>query len=119
MVLWFLFFFFSSRRGHTSGALVTGVQTCALPIFGRFPCAGTVRRTRDGVERERCRADTCSAGPGGRARAAGLCPRRHGRRCGGPAAHHGTRIDRAVAVPASRTRPLDRASCREKVWQSV
>src|SRR3546814_10276994 len=27
------FFFFSSRRRHTSGALVTGVQTCALPIF--------------------------------------------------------------------------------------
>src|SRR3546814_2016731 len=26
------FFFFSSRRRHTSGALVTGVQTCALPI---------------------------------------------------------------------------------------
>src|SRR3546814_10001855 len=26
-------FFFSSRRRHTSGALVTGVQTCALPIF--------------------------------------------------------------------------------------
>src|SRR3546814_9821379 len=27
-----VFFFFSSRRRHTSGALVTGVQTCALPI---------------------------------------------------------------------------------------
>src|SRR3546814_3634401 len=27
-----LVFFFSSRRRHTSGALVTGVQTCALPI---------------------------------------------------------------------------------------
>src|SRR3546814_6019354 len=26
-------FFFSSRRRHTSFALVTGVQTCALPIF--------------------------------------------------------------------------------------
>src|SRR3546814_13260760 len=26
-------FFFSSRRRHTSGALVTGVQTCALPIY--------------------------------------------------------------------------------------
>src|SRR3546814_3421581 len=28
-----LFFFFSSRRRHTRCALVTGVQTCALPIF--------------------------------------------------------------------------------------
>src|SRR3546814_7859395 len=26
-------FFFSSRRRHTSCALVTGVQTCALPIW--------------------------------------------------------------------------------------
>src|SRR3546814_5662580 len=30
-----VFFFFSSRRRHTRCALVTGVQTCALPIF--FP----------------------------------------------------------------------------------
>src|SRR3546814_7534235 len=28
-----LSFFFSSRRRHTRCALVTGVQTCALPIF--------------------------------------------------------------------------------------
>src|SRR3546814_7192451 len=27
-------FFFSSRRRHTRCALVTGVQTCALPISG-------------------------------------------------------------------------------------
>src|SRR3546814_1059771 len=32
-VLLFVFFFFSSRRRHTRCALVTGVQTCALPIF--------------------------------------------------------------------------------------
>src|SRR3546814_2860414 len=31
----FGFFFFSSRRRHTRCALVTEVQTCALPIF--FP----------------------------------------------------------------------------------
>src|SRR3546814_18599606 len=30
----FFVFFFSSRRLHTSCALVTGVQTCALPISG-------------------------------------------------------------------------------------
>src|SRR3546814_2682803 len=28
-----LFFFFSGRRRHTRCALVTGVQTCALPIL--------------------------------------------------------------------------------------
>src|SRR3546814_5774793 len=35
-----LFFFFSSRRRHTRCALVTGVQTCALPISNRKlpPC---------------------------------------------------------------------------------
>src|SRR3546814_3827261 len=30
--LYVIFFFFSSRRRHTRCALVTGVQTCALPI---------------------------------------------------------------------------------------
>src|SRR3546814_19433754 len=30
-----MFFFFSSRRRHTRCALVTGVQTCALPISDR------------------------------------------------------------------------------------
>src|SRR3546814_8738998 len=30
-----LYFFFSSRRRHTRCALVTGVQTCALPISDR------------------------------------------------------------------------------------
>src|SRR3546814_2862574 len=41
-------FFFSSRRRHTSCALVTGVQTCALPILlisaaakGAFPDTAT------------------------------------------------------------------------------
>src|SRR3546814_1316274 len=31
-----MFFFFSSRRRHTRCALVTGVQTCALPIYGNL-----------------------------------------------------------------------------------
>src|SRR3546814_1008421 len=32
-ILSFVLFFFTSRRRHTRCALVTGVQTCALPIF--------------------------------------------------------------------------------------
>src|SRR3546814_5171619 len=32
MLSYFIVFFFSSRRRHTRCALVTGVQTCALPI---------------------------------------------------------------------------------------
>src|SRR3546814_3754715 len=33
MIVLFFLFFFSSRRRHTRCALVTGVQTCALPIL--------------------------------------------------------------------------------------
>src|SRR3546814_10996787 len=33
MGVYFVCFFFSSRRRHTRCALVTGVQTCALPIL--------------------------------------------------------------------------------------
>src|SRR3546814_4443316 len=32
-IVFLIFFFFSSRRRHTRCALVTGVQTCALPIL--------------------------------------------------------------------------------------
>src|SRR3546814_4457245 len=32
LLVLYLLFFFSSRRRHTRCALVTGVQTCALPI---------------------------------------------------------------------------------------
>src|SRR3546814_7967104 len=32
-ILFVVVFFFSSRRRHTICALVTGVQTCALPIY--------------------------------------------------------------------------------------
>src|SRR3546814_7710071 len=38
-------FFFSSRRRHTRCALVTGVQTCALPISRR---PGTPAASMDG-----------------------------------------------------------------------
>src|SRR3546814_15554658 len=40
LLLLFLSFFFSSRRRHTRCALVTGVQTCALPI-----CVGSGKGT--------------------------------------------------------------------------
>src|SRR3546814_4161549 len=44
-----VFFFFSSRRRHTRCALVTGVQTCALPISpcrASFPLLQGPRRCR-------------------------------------------------------------------------
>src|SRR3546814_4982981 len=59
----FFFFFFSSRRRHTSCALVTGVQTCALPIFprggdrarGGARSARADRHQRPGGADRRCR----------------------------------------------------------------
>src|SRR3546814_16707057 len=35
-----MYFFFSSRRRHTRCALVTGVQTCALPIYDAVVALG-------------------------------------------------------------------------------
>src|SRR3546814_4147542 len=37
-----LCFFFSSRRRHTRCALVTGVQTCALPILAQIITYGSM-----------------------------------------------------------------------------
>src|SRR3546814_4421036 len=48
-----LLFFFSSRRRHTRCALVTGVQTCALPIY------------RDGNKQAEWRTDPARAVLGG------------------------------------------------------
>src|SRR3546814_232888 len=46
-------FFFSSRRRHTSCALVTGVQTCALPIYFErahlIGAAAAVARSAPGI----------------------------------------------------------------------
>src|SRR3546814_9822467 len=47
----FYVFFFSSRRRHTRCALVTGVQTCALPICRQdhsspYPLSGSNRRSQ-------------------------------------------------------------------------
>src|SRR3546814_2412949 len=55
MYLTLVFFFFASRRRHTRCALVTGVQTCALPIsYDAFSQRGTkcviMDAERDGFE---------------------------------------------------------------------
>src|SRR3546814_7696071 len=47
-VRWGVGFFFSSRRRHTRGALVTGVQTCALPICRPRRCARSWARGAGG-----------------------------------------------------------------------
>src|SRR3546814_9293108 len=45
-----VFFFCSSRRRHTRCALVTGVQTCALPISGGNAVNYMIRSNLEGVE---------------------------------------------------------------------
>src|SRR3546814_10963256 len=61
------FLFFSSRRRHTICALVTGVQTCALPIYtlpapiphAPWPTASRhVRRAPIARDTSRCRRST-------------------------------------------------------------
>src|SRR3546814_4883499 len=52
------FFFFSSRRRHTRCALVTGVQTCALPIYREG------KAQQEGIDRD----DAEIAAPAGEAR---------------------------------------------------
>src|SRR3546814_334152 len=57
--LFIIFFFFSSRRRHTRCALVTGVQTCALPILQRAGARSTEKHLRyierDGITRDGAR----------------------------------------------------------------
>src|SRR3546814_2244342 len=47
---WIFFFFFSSRRRHTSCALVTGVQTCALPISPGIKRGGVLNIVRHDLD---------------------------------------------------------------------
>src|SRR3546814_8539051 len=82
-----LFFFLSSRR-HTRCALVTGVQTCALPISfpgARTPCGQSrqcahyadIKGAWDGQNNRTWRRVLCGGRPGGDAR---VVPRCAGRR---------------------------------------
>src|SRR3546814_8761534 len=64
-----LLLFFSSRRRHTRCALVTGVQTCALPILKMCAHARRLERlwraTKDGAANE-TQLRTLRARAGGR-----------------------------------------------------
>src|SRR3546814_7851329 len=55
----FVVFFFSSRRRHTRCALVTGVQTCALPICASMSVTASRRSARSSRRRAPGRI-TCS-----------------------------------------------------------
>src|SRR3546814_3980877 len=106
-----MFFFFSSRRRHTRCALVTGVQTCALPI-----CAVDAETARDVARwrkaaRERLFA-TRRTIPGDERRAVAQLIAQG--------------LDRIVANLSDPVvsvywpiREIGRASCRERVCQYV
>src|SRR3546814_13736987 len=103
----FYFFFFSSRRRHTRCALVTGVQTCALPIC-----------VRD-VPVDVCR-DHAGAGRGWLCRAHEVL--------GDPVAvivvaSAGLRADLSLGLErrglAASAWQIGRESWRERVWQYV
>src|SRR3546814_12683452 len=85
----YVLFFFSSRRRHTRCALVTGVQTCALPISAPCPCAPARRpQARQGTPGcsapSRCPCAALLSGPAccSRSRARRRGPR-HGPWCAG------------------------------------
>src|SRR3546814_5016796 len=80
--------FFSSRRRHTSCALVAGVQTCAIPIWHLY---GDDRRGVAGLTGPEGREERGGAGQSGGGRENGVPPAdgRVGRPAGiGPVAGH-------------------------------
>src|SRR3546814_7617606 len=102
-LLWFLFV--SSRRRHTRCALVTGVQTCALPIcYLAFPETQT----------------------GALSAAFTMCARPPHSDCviDGDMFYLGSQAIRIADIDTPETHPprceqIGRASCRERVGQDV
>src|SRR3546814_20554924 len=122
----FFCFFFSSRRRHTRCALVTGVQTCALPISAgdAIPLDIAQMRTRGGHS-------LCADAD--QARLHHRAPRAHAAEpiaAGKKTSHAGPTADPAAVEPTAPDRPFlgradrranhaehGRASCRESVGQ--
>src|SRR3546814_9331447 len=96
-------FFVSSKRRHTRCALVTGVQTCALPISR--PGAEADHIAHEQVERRRPRAQF--------GRCHNLKVRTLPSRKRAPTKSPAYTMFRIART--GRTRPIGRASCRERV----
>src|SRR3546814_12615673 len=122
------FFFFSSRRRHTRCALVTGVQTCALPIYWsriRHRIPGAYGGDVWAGSGEFPSYMAAPKGRLGRARRAG----KEGDRVSGTAIVQGVPLEGArqsLAYPWERFSDIScpvrypeigRASCRERVCQ--
>src|SRR3546814_16259534 len=100
------FFFFSGRRRHTRFALVTGVQTCALPIC----------RNTDAQERRRERGAAGFDGGGAAAAQRGTAPSNPvaGERRPGPAFPH-----KAEDAPAKAGNLASEIRLRSKIGRAA
>src|SRR3546814_1346536 len=119
----FCLFFFSSRRRHTRCALVTGVQTCALPIWWGLLQTISRRTNLDRPPGSVLPLDAHGRGSGKKTRSIRLCfphPYRQEKPLPSSARLHPFRsqlgrLRRFFREP----RQLGRASCRERVCQYV
>src|SRR3546814_4385751 len=104
MHILFFCFFFSSRRRHTRCALVTGVQTCALPIYSDA-CFTELTKSPPALARPTtCALEDCAC-------------RRYEEKS---VEASGARDEPRTLPPLARTtREIGRASCRERVCPSV
>src|SRR3546814_1917084 len=101
----FMFFFFSSRRRHTRCALVTGVQTCALPISLAHVAPRRPPREEVGVV--------------GVERATDVDEMRPDEVCQEIALFRALPDDSGLALLGMHIHEIGRASCRERVCQYV
>src|SRR3546814_2393338 len=100
-------FFFSSRRRHTRCALVTGVQTCALPIFGdEDVCFAPVLSPIEAAAHPHFAARQSTAAVDGVLQPA-------------PAPRFGRTGAAPLRSVAAKGAEIGRASCRERVCQYV
>src|SRR3546814_13211248 len=124
-----VFFFFSSRRRHTSCALVTGVQTCALPI-SRSAAAGWPAAGRDAQSRwgaavtqtgQRAHPLHIDLEPAVRARTAARRTRTHAPHAPAPSPRSAPDRTRArlEGPRPPRTGSLQRAASRARVCTTV
>src|SRR3546814_8875758 len=95
-----VFFFFSSRRRHTRCALVTGVQTCALPIYNT-----DIFKTK-GFKEPKCWADLLDPAFKGEIQIANPNS-------------SGTAYTALASLVQIMGEEIGRASCRERVCQYV
>src|SRR3546814_2940443 len=107
-------FFFSSRRRHTRCALVTGVQTCALPI------CQVDARSEHGATADLDGAAVGLLQSGDRAQKGGLAAAARAEQGDDRARGH-VQVDAAQHRLAPELLPeeIGRASCRERVCQYV